>query len=134
MKTSAEISLSQINALNLVVPSSFTVKVEKGVLKLVCYSPEDTPKLKPLFAYEILPLGETGYEGELVAELIEDLSGTVSTLYNVYSEEGGIDILERVLSIVNGASQSTSERLLTNRAYKIMTDEIYTVDATDWFG
>lgn len=129
MNTSAIITPDELAVLNLLVRDACKVVLAADTVQLQCYSPHK----KLLFAYDILPGTSSGYAGDKLAAVLEDLAGTVRTLFQVY-KESDTPVFERIMKIVNGASESVTTRLLQNREFSIITAQIYTVAEEDWVG
>ncbi|WP_129661505.1 hypothetical protein [Bacteroides fragilis] len=134
MKTSVQLSDNELNILNLIISPFSKAEVVNGFLTILFYSVSDRMKSNPLFAYQLLPQKNTGYEGTEVAAILEDLTQVVYVLYDVCSNEPETEIRERIFRIVSGAAESTATRLIPGGSYQIVTDQIYTVDESDWFG
>lgn len=132
--TSPNLTDTEVNALNLIVSNWFHVRAEPGRVILEFYSPPETGQRKLLFDYEILPAGHPNFAGTVLGTVVEDLAGTVASLYEGLKDASEEHALQRILKIINGASAAVTGRRLPQGELRILTNKIYTVEEPDWFG
>lgn len=134
MITSPIVTESELNTLNLVVPGHFKMRREGRRIFLEFYSPQEMGRGTLLFDYQICPASKQDFSGTLLAVVVEDLAATVANLHHELKDSIDVHPTERVLRIINGASQSVTRRKLPKREFQILTNEIYTMEEEKWFG
>ena len=134
MITSAVPTESQLAGLNAIVPSFFKVKVEDNIVVIEFYSPPETGRNALLSSFQILPAANPDYAGSKLAEVVEDLCGTVATLYREYAEKPDMDAIERGMKLIIKTIRSVSQRKLPQNELKIASKSFDSMADRDWFG
>lgn len=134
MITSAILTESQLAGLNAIVPSFFKVKVKDNIVVIEFYSPPETGRNALLSSFRILPAANPDYTGSKLAEVVEDLCGTVTTLYREYAEKPEMDAIERGMKLMIKTIKSVKQRKLSQNELEIINNSFDSIVDRDWFG
>lgn len=131
MITSPTPTESEIAVLNAILPGHVKIRLESGMVLMEFRAPEPGESV-PLFAYEITPAPGGDFAGPGLAELLEDLAATVTNLIRGTGEAADEHPLQRILLIVNGATESVHRRRVAGGRFRVLTHAIYSTNEDDW--
>lgn len=133
LHTSRILTAGEVAALKAMAPTCFEVVADADRLLLSFRSPSPTGRRKALFTYEILPAGDQGFAGDVLGQVVEDLTATVLRLHREAGESSEGGTVGRILKVINGASHAVTQRHLRGGELRILTAEIHSLDEEEWF-
>ncbi|MEL6181603.1 MAG: hypothetical protein AAFS10_21775 [Myxococcota bacterium] len=127
MKTSAQPTEQELQALGLLVPTYMDLRRNGRHILMTLNSPESRPP-QPLVTYKIAP--KRDFEGTLLANVVEQFAGVLTTQLRAWRDRP-----PSVGELVSGLSNATLDlntRVIPSGELKVTVADIHTTTPSDW--